>query len=63
MFFHSWHDFLNMGGYGFYVWLSYGLTFVTLVGLGLQNRWRQKALIKELQREQQRTLRQQRKGV
>lgn len=25
MFFQSWSDFINMGGYGFYVWLSYAL--------------------------------------
>ncbi|MGQ0443117.1 MAG: heme exporter protein CcmD [Methylophilaceae bacterium] len=24
---HNWSDFLNMGGYGFYVWVSFGVTF------------------------------------
>lgn len=24
-------EFLNMGGYGFYVWLSFGLTFLCAV--------------------------------
>jgi heme exporter protein D len=27
----SWSEFFNMGGYAFYVWTSYGLTFVVLV--------------------------------
>lgn len=38
--FDSLDAFLNMGGYGFYVWLSYGLTFLllsTLVITSLQS--------------------------
>jgi heme exporter protein D len=27
----NWSDFFNMGGYAFYVWTSYGLTFAVLV--------------------------------
>lgn len=27
----SWSDFLAMGGYGFYVWGAYGVTFVLLL--------------------------------
>ncbi|MFQ1013919.1 heme exporter protein CcmD [Avibacterium paragallinarum] len=54
MFFESVSDFLNMGGYGFYVWLSYGLSFLALVGLIVQGMLRKKTLIKEIQREQQR---------
>jgi len=27
----SWSVFFNMGGYAFYVWTAYGLTFVVLV--------------------------------
>ncbi len=30
--FASLSDFFSMGGYGFYVWLSYGITFIS-VGL------------------------------
>lgn len=33
MHFESFSDFLAMGGYGFYIWLSYGLTYLLLVGL------------------------------
>ncbi|AZI14791.1 heme exporter protein CcmD [Avibacterium paragallinarum] len=54
MFFESVTDFLNMGGYGFYVWLSYGLSFLALAGLIVQGMLRKKTLIKEIQREQQR---------
>ncbi|MGR6646102.1 heme exporter protein CcmD [Avibacterium paragallinarum] len=54
MFFESVSDFLNMGGYGFYVWLSYGLSFLALAGLIVQGMLRKKTLIKEIQREQQR---------
>ncbi|WP_410686767.1 heme exporter protein CcmD [Avibacterium paragallinarum] len=54
MFFESVSDFLNMGGYGFYVWLSYGLSFLALAGLIVQGILRKKTLIKEIQREQQR---------
>ena len=31
--FNSFADFLAMGVYGLYVWLSFGLTFVVLLGL------------------------------
>jgi heme exporter protein D len=31
MAFESISDFIAMGGYGFYVWLSYGLTFLVLL--------------------------------
>lgn len=29
--FHSLHDFIHMGGHGFYVWLSYALALVVVV--------------------------------
>ena len=28
----SWSDFFSMGGFGLYVWGSYGITFVLLAG-------------------------------
>jgi len=28
----SWSDFFSMGGFGFYVWGSYGISFVLLAG-------------------------------
>ncbi len=30
----NWSEFWDMGGYGFYVWVSYG-TFFLVLGLGL----------------------------
>ncbi len=27
----DWSEFFNMGGYAFYVWTSYGLTFIVVV--------------------------------
>ncbi|WP_249960779.1 heme exporter protein CcmD [Histophilus somni] len=58
MFFQSWSDFFYMGGHGLYVWLSYGISFLAIVGLGLQNIYLRKALFKEIQREQLRSVRQ-----
>ncbi|MDG6897737.1 heme exporter protein CcmD [Actinobacillus delphinicola] len=62
MFFHSWSDFINMGGYGFYVWLSYGLSFLAIILLIAEESWRRKALIKEMQRAEQREKRQKMRG-
>lgn len=59
MFFESWQDFFYMGGYGFYIWLSYGISFAALLGLALQGIMSKRNLIKEIKREQQRELRQQ----
>ncbi len=27
----NWQEFFHMGGYGFYVWMSYGISFVVLM--------------------------------
>ena len=39
----SWSDFFHMGGYGLYVWGSYGVTFAVLAieAVQAQRRWRQ----------------------
>ncbi|WP_337840356.1 heme exporter protein CcmD [Rheinheimera sp.] len=34
MAFSSWADFWAMGGYGVFVWLSFGVTYALLLGLG-----------------------------
>ena len=57
MFFQSWSDFINMGGYGFYVWLSYGISLVTMIILAIQSVKGRKTVIKEVLREQQREAR------
>tara|TARA_R110002167_G_C12540553_1_gene639966 strand:+ start:755 stop:967 length:213 start_codon:yes stop_codon:yes gene_type:complete len=54
--FDSFKDFLDMGGYAFYVWLSYGVTFGSLATLiTLSIRQKRKVLIeiaKKITREQ-----------
>ena len=37
MFFESWSELLDMGGYGFYVWLSYGISLVAMIILAIQS--------------------------
>lgn len=46
--FDSVSDFLNMGGYAFYVWLSYGITLGSLVILVLLSARRQQTVLKEI---------------
>lgn len=41
-------EFLHMGGYAAYVWSSYGLAFVVLVGNFLAARRRRRKLIREI---------------
>ena len=54
--FNSFSDFFNMGGYAFYVWLSYGVTFGCLATLiTMSVRQKRKVLIeiaKKMAREQ-----------
>ncbi|WKE66771.1 heme exporter protein CcmD [Gallaecimonas kandeliae] len=33
MYFKDWHAFLAMGGHGVYVWLAYGVSLLSLLGL------------------------------
>ena len=57
MFFESWSEFINMGGYGFYVWLSYAISFVALLILGVQSVWARKQVLREVWQQQQRETR------
>lgn len=57
MFFQSWSDFINMGGYGFYVWLSYGISLVALVILVVQSKRACQAVLRNVLRETQREVR------
>jgi heme exporter protein CcmD len=61
MFFESWQDFLQMGGYGFYVWLSYGISFAAIVILAIQSYRDKSAVLREVRREQAREQRVQNK--
>ena len=54
MFFQSWSDLIHIGGYGFYVWLSYGLSFIAIVALIIQSLMGKSAVLKSVKREQQR---------
>ncbi|MGL5812330.1 heme exporter protein CcmD [Aeromonas sp.] len=54
MHFASFSDFLAMGGYAFYVWLSFGLTLLCLVGIVISTRMKTRALIGELRNKQAR---------
>lgn len=40
MHFDSLTDFLQMGGYAFYVWLSFGVTFACLIAVYWEQNWR-----------------------
>ncbi|ATY76797.1 heme exporter protein CcmD [Aeromonas veronii] len=57
MHFASFSDFLAMGGYAFYVWLSFGLTLVCLVGIIISTRMKTRSLLAELRSKQAREAR------
>ncbi|ABR74216.1 heme exporter protein CcmD [Actinobacillus succinogenes] len=52
MFFQSWSDFFNMGGYGFYVWLSYGISLAAIIGLIVYSYKGKHSILAEVKREQ-----------
>ncbi|MCQ9123202.1 heme exporter protein CcmD [Rodentibacter caecimuris] len=56
MFFQTWSDFFDMGGYGFYVWLSYGISLVAIVALIIQSLKQRKTILKNVLRETQREM-------
>lgn len=45
--FASFSDFLAMGGYGFFVWLSFGGSFLALLLLGLYSKRQQQQFIQQ----------------
>ena len=57
MHFASFSDFMAMGGYAFYVWLSFGLTLVCLVGIIIPTRMKTRSLLGELRSKQAREAR------
>jgi len=44
--FQSWHEFLLMGGYGFYVWSAYGFGFFILL-ISFWRPWRKNRSLME----------------
>ncbi|MBO0398190.1 heme exporter protein CcmD [Aeromonas veronii] len=57
MHFATFSDFMAMGGYAFYVWLSFGLTLVCLVGIIISTRMKTRSLLGELRSKQAREAR------
>ena len=57
MHFASFSDFLAMGGYAFYVWLSFGLTLICLIGIVISTRMKTRSLLGELRNKQAREAR------
>lgn len=53
-------EFLDMGGYGFYVWTSYGLALIVLVMNVWIPNWRRKKLIADFARRLRRERREKR---
>ena len=53
----SFSDFMAMGGYAFYVWLSLGLTRICLVGIVIFTRIKTRSLLGELRSKQAREAR------
>lgn len=49
--FDSISDFLAMGGYGFYVWFSYAVTFIAVGGLIWLSRREHKAILAQAKKE------------
>lgn len=49
MAFESISDFIAMGGYGFYVWLSYGATFLALIILVVNSLAKKNKIIKNVE--------------
>lgn len=51
--FESVADFLAMGGYSFYVWLAYGLSFLAMAILIVKTINEKKQLFKQIKKQQQ----------
>lgn len=55
--FDSWSAFVAMGGYGFYVWLSFAVTLLALLGLVVATINTKKRLLREVSQKQARAAR------
>ncbi|MDA3979340.1 MULTISPECIES: heme exporter protein CcmD [Gallibacterium] len=53
-FFDSWSAFWQMGQHGFYVWLSYGISFVAILLLVITSHRGKKKILSEVNKEMQR---------
>jgi heme exporter protein D len=52
--FNSFSDFINMGGYGFYVWLSFGATALILTLLLISSKAGHQQIIRQIAKRKQR---------
>ena len=52
--FDSFSDFIAMGGYGFYVWLSFGLCVLLMVGIILTSIAKENRILREVAQKEQR---------
>ena len=55
--FDSWSAFWAVGGYGFYVWLSFGMTILALVALVISTMTTRKSLLRAVKQKQARAAR------
>jgi heme exporter protein D len=55
--FDSMNDFFAMGGYGFYVWLSFGTTFGAMIILVINSVRAERAIKLEIQKQDEREAR------
>jgi heme exporter protein D len=46
----SWSEFISMGGYGFYVWMSFGMTAVLIAAEVVYVKHQRKQILRRLQR-------------
>ena len=46
----SFQEFIDMGGYGFYIWSSYLITAVVFIGLFIALKMKKNRLMKQLRR-------------
>jgi len=49
----SFEEFINMIGYGFYIWTSYAITAITFIGLVVMFKIQRNQLIKQLRKRYQ----------
>ena len=42
--FDSWQAFFDMGGYGFYVWLSFGVSGLAMLAIVIESIWAKKQI-------------------
>ena len=57
MAFDNLQQFIAMGGYGLYVWLSIGVTLVGIIGIALSNVLERRQLVRKVNAERQRRAR------